>query len=296
MKEKLIHKVTKSNGQSVFLTSHNSKMEAFTRPEHQNKIKRKLTQLGSVSQRIRAEISPGAAIGLILMLALVSLVSVWNLTRAKPHNLFPSSGQTIFSAATTRMETVLKEDLERRKPQETADPEQASRTLTKAVQTKVTIYISGAVNVPGLYELDGQPRVNDAVKAAKGLTASADRNIINLATVLKDGDHIHIPDQGEAGAVKPSGYQITNQDSAVPQQTVGRPPEETSTLPNLSSCVDIRTADVTQLQNLAGIGPKTAESIIRYRTEVGLRSPEDLLQVRGIGMKTYHRLVPQLCP
>ncbi|MDO5060473.1 MAG: helix-hairpin-helix domain-containing protein [Actinomycetaceae bacterium] len=271
-------------------------MEALTRPEQQKRFKAKLTQLSSASQRIRAQISPGAAIGLILMLALISLVSVWNLTRAKPQNPYLYDTESSFSKAVTNLETTLEEPAGNAAPPAAGVDLPISKATSKNAETRITIYISGAVNVPGLYELAPQARVNDAVKAAKGLTAEADRNAINLATFLTDGDHVHIPTQTESGAAKPSGFQINNQSGVETKNGQGRPREENGTAPSLGSCIDIRTADETQLQTLAGIGPKTAANIVQYRGEVGLRVPEDLLQVRGIGMKTYQRLVPQLCP
>jgi competence ComEA-like helix-hairpin-helix protein len=55
--------------------------------------------------------------------------------------------------------------------------------------------------------------------------------------------------------------------------------------------VNINTADSQLLQTLPGIGPKTAERIIEYRETSGrFKSPDDVLNVKGIGPKKYERI------
>ncbi len=50
--------------------------------------------------------------------------------------------------------------------------------------------------------------------------------------------------------------------------------------------VHINTATWEELSTLPGIGPKTAQAIIQFRDRHGpFKSPEDLLQVRGLGPK-----------
>lgn len=61
----------------------------------------------------------------------------------------------------------------------------------------------------------------------------------------------------------------------------------------LQGTVNINTADAVQLTLLPGIGPKTAESIIAYRSSVGsFSSIEDLINVKGIGPKSLEKLRP----
>ena len=55
--------------------------------------------------------------------------------------------------------------------------------------------------------------------------------------------------------------------------------------------VEINTADQMALEELPGIGPRTAERIIEYRTENGrFEKIEELMNVRGIGERTFLRL------
>lgn len=59
--------------------------------------------------------------------------------------------------------------------------------------------------------------------------------------------------------------------------------------------VNINTADVTQLTEIPGIGPKTAEAIVAYRKNVGqFKTLEDLIEVKGIGLKKLEKMRPYL--
>jgi competence protein ComEA len=55
--------------------------------------------------------------------------------------------------------------------------------------------------------------------------------------------------------------------------------------------VNINTAGVEQLMSLPGIGKAYAERIVEYRAKNGpFKRLEDLLNVRGVGEKTYERI------
>lgn len=57
--------------------------------------------------------------------------------------------------------------------------------------------------------------------------------------------------------------------------------------------IDINTADAETLSTLKGIGPKTAMRIITYRKEMGnFKAVEDLMEVKGIGEKSFETLKP----
>lgn len=65
--------------------------------------------------------------------------------------------------------------------------------------------------------------------------------------------------------------------------------DETEVKP--SGLININTADAEQLQELPGVGPAMAEEIIAYREEHGdFKTKRDLLNVKGIGEKTYEEL------
>ena len=55
--------------------------------------------------------------------------------------------------------------------------------------------------------------------------------------------------------------------------------------------VDLNRATAEELRALPGIGPVTARRIVDFRTEHGrFGRPEDLMQVKGVGKKTFERI------
>lgn len=66
-----------------------------------------------------------------------------------------------------------------------------------------------------------------------------------------------------------------------------------STVPD--SQVDINSASAAELQKVPGIGPALAQRIIQFREEHGpYERIDDLLNVRGIGVRSLERLRPYL--
>jgi len=60
-----------------------------------------------------------------------------------------------------------------------------------------------------------------------------------------------------------------------------------------SAPVNLNTATVAQLETLPGIGKSTAERILEYREKSGgFKKIEDLMNVRGIGEKSFLKLKP----
>lgn len=152
----------------------------------------------------------------------------------------------------------------------------ASPTASVAV-----VYVSGAVASPGLQTLPMAARVGEAVAAAGGLLADADATQVNLARIIADGEHIHIPMKSDPAS---SAARSPGSGSADRAQT-GEASSGTSTQVNLN------TATAEELQTLPRIGPATAQKIIDYRTEHGpFTSVEQLLQIPGIGERTLSNL------
>jgi competence protein ComEA len=122
------------------------------------------------------------------------------------------------------------------------------------------IYVTGAVSAPAsTVSLPAGSRVEDAIRAAGGVTAEADLARVNLAALLSDGDQVHVPRVDE-----PSGGLAT--------------PGQASRL------IGINTATAVELERLPGIGPSLAAAIVTYREDNGpFRSLEDLDAVPGIG-------------
>ncbi len=79
---------------------------------------------------------------------------------------------------------------------------------------------------------------------------------------------------------------------AVPNEERPQNQQTTETLvPSTPELLNINTASAAELQTLPNIGPRTAQSIVDYRTQHGRFDSVDALQnVRGIGKKTLEKL------
>ena len=59
--------------------------------------------------------------------------------------------------------------------------------------------------------------------------------------------------------------------------------------------INLNTATVTELMQLPRIGAKTAERIVAFRKQHGgFLRPEEVMNVKGIGEKSFGRLKPYL--
>lgn len=114
--------------------------------------------------------------------------------------------------------------------------------------SQITVDIAGAVLKPGVYGLDPDTRLKDAITQAGGLRPDADADIIakqiNLAQKLSDSMKIYIPFKGEVfaatGGTGFAGASTTN-------------------------LVNINTASLSDLDRLPKIGEVTAQKIISGR-------------------------------
>lgn len=130
------------------------------------------------------------------------------------------------------------------------------------------VYVSGAVDAPGVYNLPPGSRVVDAIEAAGGLTQQANSEILNYAQVVTDGMRIDVPE-----LLSPSQDESWDGSDGTSRST-----ELTSDL------VNINTANQGELESLPEIGPYLASEIIAYREMNGpFKSLEELLNVKGIG-------------
>ena len=65
--------------------------------------------------------------------------------------------------------------------------------------------------------------------------------------------------------------------------------------PAASGAININTASATEIEALPGIGAKTAALIVEYRQKNGpYKKIEDLMNVRGVGEKSFLKLKNQI--
>ena len=154
-------------------------------------------------------------------------------------------------------------------------PLDAAEQVSDTVKEQVTVYVTGAVNHPGIVDVDADSRIADAVNACGGALPTADMESVNMAQKLKDGQQVRIPEK-HMGAV---------------QLQDGKQASENMKGKGGENLVNINTADEKALDSLPGIGPSMAKRIIEYRNTEGMfQSPEDLKKIRGIGEAKYEKL------
>lgn len=159
-----------------------------------------------------------------------------------------------------------------------------------ATNREIVVYVSGAVNKPGLITLSLDARLDDVLKEANPLP-EADLEQLNPASKLKDGQKITIPykaGKNPAEAASQPTQTLPKTQSTQPSQTskISEPVQSSKT-----GKININTASAAELDNLPGVGPALAERIIQYRTDHGpFANPEDLQNVSGIGPKTYEKM------
>ena len=127
------------------------------------------------------------------------------------------------------------------------------------------VHVLGEVAEPGLYILDQDARLVDALAAAGGTLDTADLQAVNLARPVSDGEQIVVPAQGTGPAA----------DGGAGAPAVGA-----------DGRVDLNAATQADLETLPRIGPALAQRILDWREQNGrFRAVEDLLAVPGIGDK-----------
>jgi competence protein ComEA len=137
----------------------------------------------------------------------------------------------------------------------------------------VVVDVTGAVADPGVYRMPAGSRVNDAVQRAGGAAPKAQLEAVNLAARLADGQQVVVPERGPSGAVE-----------LIPGAAEEGP-------------ISLGSATVEQLDTIEGIGPVTAEGIVKFREEHGgLASVDQLDQISGIGPATMEALRARLQP
>ncbi|NJD60687.1 MAG: competence protein ComEA [Anaerolineales bacterium] len=133
----------------------------------------------------------------------------------------------------------------------------------------ITVYVSGKVNQPGLYSLPQGSRVNDAIQAADGFSVDADRNALNLAELLSDGQQINVTGLPDP---TPTGWSVRS-------------------VPTYAGMINVNTADLAQLESLPGIGPTLAQAILDYRVNYGpFTRIEDVMKVQGVGQAKFEAI------
>jgi len=171
----------------------------------------------------------------------------------------------------------------------TMSPPSSSDLIVSSTQSEkdeIVVYISGAVNKPGILRVPAGSRVVDVVDAAGGLAPGADPSKVNLAKVVKDGTHVNVP-IGKLVTDKKTGTAVNS--SSGQSQTSSKRSSSGGEMVNINS------ADKNELDKLPGIGPSLADRIVEYRQENGsFRDLSELKNVAGIGETKFNQIKDKL--
>lgn len=139
------------------------------------------------------------------------------------------------------------------------------------VGSLIWVDVGGAVVVPGVYNLPSTARVKDALAAAGGLAAGADRawvdRSLNMAAAVSDGYKIYIPEEGKT-------VELASGEGAA------------------GGCVSLNRASKGELEGLTGIGETRAEAIEDGRPYGRL---EELVERKIVPKSVYEKVKADIC-
>lgn len=148
----------------------------------------------------------------------------------------------------------------------------------EATASKIKVYVTGEVNIPGVKELEEGARIEDAINCSGGITSQADISKVNLAYPLEDGQKLYIPNINDKNTEE--YISIGNENGVIENASDGS-----------VNNININKATVSELMKIPGVGEALAKRIIDYRKENGkFIKIEDLKNVSGIGDKKFDSL------
>ena len=153
---------------------------------------------------------------------------------------------------------------------------------TQGMEAEVVVEIAGAVQKPGVYKLSLGSRIEDLLVSAGGYSAKADRawveKYINRAARLSDGQKIYILSQEEGNKQSELSAANNSGGSGGVSDVRGS---------GLESLTNINTATQKTLEELPGIGPVYAQSIIEHRPYSTI---EELLSKEALKKNVYEKI------
>ena len=193
---------------------------------------------------------------------------------------------------------------------EEVEPEENIETVepVKEENQKVYVDIKGEVKKPGVYEVDKNYTIYQAIEKAGGLTQNANTDYINLSKRVTDEMAIIIYSKKEINDMKTDEeikYQIKVEEKPCPdnlndaclnkksEDTTNK--ENTNTNSNTSTKVSLNKGTLEEFMTLSGIGESKAQAIIEYRNKNGeFKNIEEIKNVTGIGESIYEKIKDNL--
>jgi competence protein ComEA len=156
----------------------------------------------------------------------------------------------------------------------------------------IYIDIKGAVNNPGVYKIDSNSRVIDAINKAEGLKEGADTSLLNLSAKLHDEMYIYIYTKEEVvNFVKVNEEKNQQIDECKKTNSVCIDKEDIKEDEVVNNKININKASIKELMLLPNIGEAKAQAIIDYRNSVGIfKTINDIKNVSGIGESLFDKI------
>ncbi|MFH1827081.1 MAG: helix-hairpin-helix domain-containing protein [bacterium] len=168
---------------------------------------------------------------------------------------------------------------------------QESKTNSEEIKTiqNIIVDVSGAINRPGIYELNNGSRINDAIQMAGGLSYEADKKYFyrnyNLSSYVYDQEKLYIPYYWEiTSGIFIENPRILNYLSAIPTIQSVEPTE-------LIEKININEATIDELDELPGIGAITAQKIIQNRPYSAIN---DLLSKKIVNSGVFENIKSEI--
>ncbi|MDD6070626.1 MAG: helix-hairpin-helix domain-containing protein [Clostridiales bacterium] len=138
----------------------------------------------------------------------------------------------------------------------------------------IYVYVCGHVLSPGVYALDKQARICDALALAGGISEDGCGESLNQAEHMTDGQTLYVPGIDEVQISAGMAETLNGVDDGK---------------------VNINTASKEELMSLSGIGESKADMIIQYREEHGsFESIESLMEIPGIKEGVYNKIKSEI--
>ncbi len=164
----------------------------------------------------------------------------------------------------------------------------------------VFVDVKGAVNAPGVYEIEEEKRIIDAINLAGGLSDNANTVNINLSKKVADEMYIIVYTKNEIYNYNKKNGSTNNitcasNECVCPDANNDACIKKSSSKSNneviVSGKVSINTATKEELMTLSGVGESKANAIISYRQDNGnFNTLEDIKNVSGIGDALYEKI------
>ncbi|MFQ9514912.1 MAG: helix-hairpin-helix domain-containing protein [Eubacterium sp.] len=160
---------------------------------------------------------------------------------------------------------------------ENHDSDKIKETVIEETSGQFFVYVSGAVKKPGVYCVSSNSRIYQVIDMAGGMTDKAQKDYLNLAEKVFDGQKIQVITKKQFRELNSKSVEGTKTD----MESMGADLFQ-------ADMVNINHATAEQLTSLPGIGTTKAAAIVAYRDENGnFSSIEDIKNVSGIGDATF---------